>query len=101
MSCIRVVHIEDERADVELIARALRHDYESLRDDAQLPAAGLVWWRSTIRARAEASRRVERPITAVHACAAACVIALLPVLIVFLVFRTRIIDGVAFIGMKT
>ncbi len=31
---------------------------------------------------------------------AACVITLLPVLIVFLAFRTRIIEGVAFTGMK-
>ncbi|HSB07402.1 MAG TPA: carbohydrate ABC transporter permease [Thermodesulfobacteriota bacterium] len=31
---------------------------------------------------------------------AACVITLLPVLVVFLVFRTRIIEGVAFTGMK-
>jgi len=31
---------------------------------------------------------------------AACVITLLPVLIVFLIFRTRIIEGVAFTGMK-
>jgi ABC-type glycerol-3-phosphate transport system permease component len=31
---------------------------------------------------------------------AACVITLLPVLVVFLMFRTRIIEGVAFTGMK-
>jgi multiple sugar transport system permease protein len=31
---------------------------------------------------------------------AACVITLLPVLVIFLVFRTRIIEGVAFTGMK-
>jgi multiple sugar transport system permease protein len=32
---------------------------------------------------------------------AACVVTLLPVLIVFLAFRTQIIEGVAFTGMKT
>ncbi|HUV06445.1 MAG TPA: carbohydrate ABC transporter permease [Spirochaetia bacterium] len=32
---------------------------------------------------------------------AACVVTLLPVLIVFLVFRTRIIEGIAFTGMKS
>jgi ABC-type glycerol-3-phosphate transport system permease component len=32
---------------------------------------------------------------------AACVVTLLPVLIVFLIFRTRIIEGIAFSGMKT
>jgi ABC-type glycerol-3-phosphate transport system permease component len=32
---------------------------------------------------------------------AACVVTLLPVLVVFLVFRTRIIDGIAYTGMKT
>ena len=31
---------------------------------------------------------------------AACIITLLPVLVVFLIFRTRIIEGVAFTGMK-
>jgi len=31
----------------------------------------------------------------------ACVITLLPVLVVFLMFRTRIIEGVAYTGMKT
>lgn len=32
---------------------------------------------------------------------AACVITLLPVLVVFLIFRTRIIEGIAFTGMKS
>ena len=32
---------------------------------------------------------------------AACVVTLLPVLVVFLMFRTRIIDGIAYTGMKT
>jgi len=31
---------------------------------------------------------------------AACIITLLPVLAIFLIFRTRIIEGVAFTGMK-
>jgi ABC-type glycerol-3-phosphate transport system permease component len=31
---------------------------------------------------------------------AACIITLLPVLAVFLMFRTKIIEGVAFTGMK-
>lgn len=32
---------------------------------------------------------------------AACVVTILPVLLVFLAFRTQIIEGIAFTGMKT
>jgi len=63
-------------ADVEELAAALREDLESLSAGAPVPPAGLVWWRSTIRARAEAARIAERPITLAQTVATTCVIAL-------------------------
>lgn len=66
---------QEDRSAVELAA-ALRDDYESLCGDACVPPAGLVWWRSTIRARGEAARTAERPIAAVQWVAAACGVAL-------------------------
>jgi hypothetical protein len=44
--------------------------------DAHLPAAGTVWWRATIRARAEAARAVSQPITLAQGIAAACAVGL-------------------------
>jgi len=53
---------------------ALRAEYEETCREALLPAAGTVWWRATIRARAEAARTAERPITAWQGVAAAAVL---------------------------
>jgi hypothetical protein len=73
--------IDHEDAEAVAIAGALRDDYESLCRGAQVPPAGLVWWRATIRARAEAARTAERPITFVQSLAATCVIALVCALV--------------------
>ena len=45
--------------DVVAIAPALREDLR--RADEQVPAAGQVWWRAAIRARADAARDAARP----------------------------------------
>jgi hypothetical protein len=45
--------------DVVAIAPALREDLRYA--DVQVPAAGQVWWRAAIRARADASRAAARP----------------------------------------
>jgi hypothetical protein len=47
-------------ADVVAIAPALRQDLQQLAD-VQVPAAGQIWWRSAIRARADAARAAARP----------------------------------------
>lgn len=47
-------------ADVIAIVPALREDQRQLAD-VQVPAAGQIWWRSAIRARAEAARDAARP----------------------------------------
>jgi len=61
--------------DAELAA-LLREDHEAVAAAATVPASGLVWWRATIRARAEAARIAERPITFAQSLAATCIIAL-------------------------
>ena len=63
-------------ADASEIERALRDDCDALSRDVRLPDAGLVWWRATIRARADAARVAEQPIAVAHSVAAACVVAL-------------------------
>lgn len=59
-------------ADLVEVARALREDREALCRRAQPPAAGMVWWRATIRARAEAARTVTQPIAILQGIAGAC-----------------------------
>jgi hypothetical protein len=46
--------------DVIAIVPALRADQQRM-SDVQVPAAGQIWWRSAIRARAEAARAAARP----------------------------------------
>jgi hypothetical protein len=58
------------------LAALLRADHDALCASAHVPPPGLVWWRSTIRARAEAARVAERPITFAQSLATTCVIAL-------------------------
>jgi hypothetical protein len=62
--------------DVAAVAVALRDDAFDARHEARLPSAGLVWWRATIRARAEASRVAERPLTVAQGIAGACAVGL-------------------------
>jgi hypothetical protein len=59
--------------DLVAVARALHDDRDAACREAHPPAAGTVWWRATIRARAEAARTAMRPITVLQAVAAACV----------------------------
>jgi hypothetical protein len=65
-----------EDVDAAALAAALRDDHDALCQAAHVPPAGLVFWRSTIRARAEAARIAERPITLVQSLATTFVIAL-------------------------
>jgi len=63
-------------ADLAAVARALRDDHAAACREAQPPSAAIVWWRATIRARAEAARTVSQPITILQGVAAACGIGL-------------------------
>jgi hypothetical protein len=60
-------------ADLVEVARALHDDREALCREAQPPAAGMVWWRATIRARADAARTVTQPISVLQGIAGACI----------------------------
>jgi len=65
--------------DVVTVAIALHQDELRARHEPQanrLPSAGLVWWRATIRARAEATRVAERPLTVAQGVAGACAVGL-------------------------
>jgi hypothetical protein len=62
--------------ELALVASALRAEGRAACRAARVPSAGLVWWRATIRARADAARTAERPISAFEAVAAAAGIGL-------------------------
>jgi hypothetical protein len=49
------------------VALALHDDREAAYQHADVPSAGLVWWRAELRARQEALRAASRPITFVQA----------------------------------
>ena len=59
--------------DLADVARALHADREAALRDAHPPTAGMVWWRATIRARAEAAQTAMQPMTVLQGIAGACV----------------------------
>jgi hypothetical protein len=61
-------------ADLIEVARALHDDRAALCREAQPPAAGMVWWRATIRARAEDARTAAQPISVLQGIAGACLV---------------------------
>ena len=64
-------------ADVALISVLYRDDHASVMEQARVPSAGLVWWKSELRARREAVRVASRPITLVQWIASGCIVAAL------------------------
>jgi hypothetical protein len=74
-------------AEIADVAGALRADHAVACDAASVPSAGAVWWRATIRARAEAARTVSQPITILQGVAGACGVGLAAAL-VSLVWRS-------------
>jgi hypothetical protein len=64
--------------DLASVATALREDSGRARHEARgrLPSSGIVWWRATVRARAEASRAADRPISVAQGVAGACAVGL-------------------------
>jgi hypothetical protein len=63
-------------ADLVEVARALHDDGEAACREAHVPAAGMVWWRATIRARADAARTAMQPISVLQSVAGACAVGL-------------------------
>jgi hypothetical protein len=60
-----------------IIADAIAAEASTARREAQPPSSAIVWWRAQMRARQEAARSVERPLTIVHGLAIACGVGLL------------------------
>ena len=60
-------------ADIAMIAEVLHDDREHALREAHVPASARVWWRASVRARADAARTATRPITLVQGLAAASV----------------------------
>jgi len=67
--------------EVLQIALALHEDREAASLHAEVPSAGLVWWRAELRARQEAMRTASRPITVVQTFGAAAGIGVLLALV--------------------
>lgn len=68
-------------AEIAAVADALRADHQEACREARVPSAGAVWWRATIRARAEAARSVSQPITILQGIAGACGVGLAAALV--------------------
>lgn len=68
-------------SETALVAAAIEESRQELSDDLRasvaLPDAGRVWWLAQLRARREAIKAAERPITLVHVIALACATGLL------------------------
>jgi hypothetical protein len=76
-------HAAECRACAETLelARLLQDDQKALCAEAPVPSAGTVWWRATIRARAEAARTAGQPITLLQGIAAATAVGLFVALV--------------------
>jgi hypothetical protein len=59
----------------------LREAGQASCDEVTPPSAGQVWWRAELRAKNEAARAAQRPMTIAQAIAAACTIAVLLALV--------------------
>lgn len=61
-------HTEPTDAEIEaIVADAIAAEASIAHAEAQPPSSAIVWWRAQMRARQEAARLAERPITIVHA----------------------------------
>jgi hypothetical protein len=76
VDCSLAAHAADCETcrDLVAVATALQSDRASLLRTAQPPTAAVVWWRATIRSRADAARMAMQPITVLHRVAAACIV---------------------------
>jgi hypothetical protein len=71
---------EPELTDAEIeaiVAGAIAAEASSAHREATPPSSAIVWWRAQMRARQEAARAVERPMTIAHGLAIACGVGLL------------------------
>src|SRR5262245_1460430 len=65
--------IEPTDAEIEaIVAEAIAAEAAVAHREAAPPSSAIVWWRAQMRARQEAARSANRPITVIHALAIAC-----------------------------
>jgi hypothetical protein len=64
-----------------MVSAMYRDEYASALEQVRVPSAGLVWWKSELRARREAVRVASRPITVVTGIAGMCAIAVIAVVL--------------------
>ncbi len=58
--------------DLVTVAAAVQSERDEVWRDARLPTSGQVWWRASMRMRAEAAATAARPITVLQGLAGAC-----------------------------
>jgi len=68
-------------SEVAMVSAMYRDEYASAMDQVRVPSAGLVWWKSELRARREAVRVASRPITLVTGIAGTCAIAVMAIVL--------------------
>ncbi len=81
-------------SEVAMVSTMYRDEYALAMDQVRVPSAGLVWWKSELRARREAVRVASRPITLVTGIAGTCAIAVLAVLLSGILETTRYGRGI-------
>lgn len=59
-------------SDLATVAAVLRDERDEAWRDAHVPTSGQVWWRASIRTRAEAAATAARPIAVLQGLAGAC-----------------------------
>jgi hypothetical protein len=79
-------------SELAMVSAMYRDDFASAMDEVRVPSAGLVWWKSELRARREAVRVASRPITLVTGIAGVSTVAVLVLVILTL---SKQIDMVA------
>ena len=68
----RATRVESDAEIEAIVADAIAAEAARARGEAAVPSSAIVWWRAQMRARQEAARAAERPITVVHGLAIAC-----------------------------
>ena len=69
--------IEPTDAEIEaIVAEAIAAEASQARREASPPSSAIVWWRAQMRARQEATKAVERPLTIAHGLALAAFVGL-------------------------
>jgi hypothetical protein len=68
-------------ADLAIVGGLLRDDHAAAVAESNVPSSGQVWWRTQVRARAEAQRAAARPIFIAQAIGAAALVGLIAAVI--------------------